>query len=132
MSFDWADYLRIARHLASEHASEWPNEARHRCSVSRSYYAAFCSARDHLVDTGARRFFAKDRDVHQEVIEAFSQLNTKRDRLVVQNLMRLRRDRNKADYDQADWPAVEACAKSALGLCQDILIRLGPAPDTRQ
>ena len=39
MSFDWSEYLDLARELAKF------SEAGQRSAISRAYYAAFCTAR---------------------------------------------------------------------------------------
>jgi hypothetical protein len=50
MSFDWSHYLALADELARSSQLQAPPEARQRASISRSYYAAFCSARNYLRD----------------------------------------------------------------------------------
>jgi uncharacterized protein (UPF0332 family) len=41
MSFDWADYLRLAESLVSNPNAPGPEEAALRAAISRAYYAAF-------------------------------------------------------------------------------------------
>jgi len=43
MSFDWSEYLDIARELAGQATASSSAEAKKRCAISRAYYAAFCS-----------------------------------------------------------------------------------------
>jgi len=50
--FDWSDYLELSRQLVGESGATI-QEARQRCAISRAYYAAFCRARNYLVDHGA-------------------------------------------------------------------------------
>ena len=52
MSFDWAEYLALARHLLQPGTTTVSAEAALRCAISRSYYAVFCSARNYLRDRG--------------------------------------------------------------------------------
>ena len=46
MSFEWADYLKLAAALAEEPDSLGPEEAALRSAASRAYYAAFCASRN--------------------------------------------------------------------------------------
>jgi hypothetical protein len=46
MSFDWADYLKLAEALTQAPTVPGPEEAALRAAMSRAYYAAFCSARN--------------------------------------------------------------------------------------
>ena len=46
MSFDWADYLKLAEALTQSLTVPGPEEAALRAAMSRAYYAAFCSARN--------------------------------------------------------------------------------------
>jgi len=47
MPFDWTEFLALARELARYSGSSYSLEAARRTSVSRAYYAAFCSARNY-------------------------------------------------------------------------------------
>ena len=47
MSFDWKDYLELARKLEAMGEEEARREAALRSCVSRSYYAAFCCTRNY-------------------------------------------------------------------------------------
>ena len=44
MSFDWSEYLDLARELALQGSAPSLSEARVRAAISRAYYAAFCSS----------------------------------------------------------------------------------------
>ena len=44
MSFDWADYLKLAEALTRDPSSPGPEEASLRTAISRAYYAAYRSA----------------------------------------------------------------------------------------
>lgn len=50
MSFDWVGYLAAARALACGTPQTINRQARLRSALSRSYYAAFIKARNHLRD----------------------------------------------------------------------------------
>jgi len=56
MSFDWTEFLRLARILQGgpeSQALRVTSETRVRCAFSRAYYAAFCYARNHARDNMA-------------------------------------------------------------------------------
>jgi len=44
MNFDWSTYLAVARHLSSAPFATEHQEAALRSSISRAYYAAFCTS----------------------------------------------------------------------------------------
>lgn len=48
MSFDWSQYLNVARELAGTATTPANQEAKLRAAISRAYYAAFINARNHL------------------------------------------------------------------------------------
>ncbi|MFQ5795286.1 MAG: DNA-binding protein [Candidatus Bipolaricaulia bacterium] len=50
MSFQWADYLAVARHLESHSTTSDYQEGCLRAAVSRAYYAALNTARNFLRD----------------------------------------------------------------------------------
>jgi uncharacterized protein (UPF0332 family) len=50
MSFDWLQYLNVARELAGTATTPANQEAKLRAAISRAYYAAFINARNHLRD----------------------------------------------------------------------------------
>ena len=51
MSFDWSQYLNVAKELTGHGTTPPANqEAKLRAAISRAYYAAFIKARNHLRD----------------------------------------------------------------------------------
>lgn len=74
-----------------------------RSSISRAYYAAFCSARNYISRVDHKDPPA-DRSVHEYVIDYFegkiphSKNNEKRKK-IGKELRRMRAERRKADYD---------------------------------
>ena len=102
MSFDWCDYLRLAQSEASDTAGpacSW-REAKLRSAVSRAYYAAFCSARNHAISFDGLSF-PKSAQAHTLVREHFASRTGKHYQRVAIHLDLLRNDRNRADYDNA-------------------------------
>jgi len=97
MSFDWSQYLRLAEELAGQGSTSPCQEAKWRSSVSRSYYAAFCTARNHLRDMDGVTIPSEG--VHKFVRETFVKSGDMSRKQIGTSLDRLRIDRNKTDYD---------------------------------
>ena len=108
MSFNWAEYLILARFIEEKRASgsnqylqdnaPVSNEAMVRCITSRSYYAAFCHARNYAI---SRLGFVpsplidRHKD-HKRVREHFKNNNMPD---IENQLKSLSLWRNKCDYD---------------------------------
>mgnify|MGYP003807375369 CR=1 FL=1 len=96
ISFNWRNYLELAIELQKE-----TDEANLRSSISRAYYAAFCSARNYMEEKD-RHELPSDGSEHQYIIDYYSghkgrSTNRKRTQ-IAQDLMRMRRERVNADY----------------------------------
>jgi uncharacterized protein (UPF0332 family) len=70
MSFDWSKYVELAEKLIEQEKDEKIESAYYRSSVSRSYYGAYCLARDLLFSKG---FNIPRTNTHMAVREAFQQ-----------------------------------------------------------
>ena len=101
MSFDWADYLTLAQELSGDKPKVSPSrEAKLRSAISRAYYAAHGTGRNHLRAVDNDKTIPSGGEVHQYVINKFIGSSDK-DRVGVgSELKRLRADRNKADYEE--------------------------------
>ena len=108
MSFDWSQYLDVARELA-EQAKTTPyplQEAKLRASISRAYYAAFGKARNHLrydnrikepnplVDSNGEHI-----NIHQYVKQTYMSRGEEDYVEIGLFLDRMIKNRNMADYD---------------------------------
>jgi len=97
ISFSWRSYLDLAKEL-----DNGSNEAKQRSSISRAYYAAFCSARNHMEEKDNHKL-PLDGSEHQYIIEyymGYKKRRTTRNRTkIAQELKRMKRERIKADYD---------------------------------
>lgn len=122
MSFNWSEYLQLAQELVQT-ASRTPHqEARLRCAISRAYYAAFCSARNHLRDR-ENHTIPLTGQAHMYVINAFRRsLDPARVRLGL-DLDRLRIDRGRADYRDA-VPGLPSLAQADMLLANQVLSAL--------
>ena len=74
MNFDWSEYLNIARELAGQATASFSAEAKKRSAISRAYYAAFCSARNHLRDRDNDQNIPVGGDAHGYVRKQFNYL----------------------------------------------------------
>ncbi len=125
MSFAWTEYLTLAETLFRERAAFADTEACCRAAISRAYYAAFCAARNHARDHEGLTLPRGDRGrVHQVVIDYYSQRLQGQHRAIGLNLVRLRRERNRADYDDQNIQRVEVLARNALHQARQVLTAL--------
>ena len=124
MKFDWSEYFNLAQELA-----ETSKEAELRSAVSRSYYSAFCLARNYLRDIQQypRLWRNKTYDInaHQYVAEKFIYNQSKSQTMIEigKDLSRLRKMRNKADYEDTMFN-LKREARTALMLAQNIISAL--------
>jgi uncharacterized protein (UPF0332 family) len=124
MKFDWSEYFYLAKELA-----ETSKEAELRSAVSRAYYSAFCLARNYLRDIQQypRLWGNKTYDInaHQYVAENFI-YNQSKSQIMIEigkDLSRLRKMRNKADYEDTMFN-LKREARTALMLAQNIISAL--------
>ena len=124
MKFDWSEYFNLAKELA-----ETSKEAELRSAVSRAYYSAFCLARNYLRDIqlDPRLSWHKTYDInaHQYVAEEFIYHQSKSQIMIEigKDLSRLRKMRNKADYEDTMFN-LKREARTALMLAQNIISAL--------
>ena|SRR5438128_6604811 len=122
MSFDWSDYLDLARELYKQGAVHSSKEAELRSAISRAYYAAFCNARNHLVTKGHK--LSEGPEAHTEVQDKFTASSDRRRKEIGENLKRLRTLRNRADYRNA-FPGLTKATVASIALADDIISDLG-------
>lgn len=97
MTFDWQEYLVLSRNLYDNHENFANGEACLRASISRSYYAVFCKARNCAKEYDEQDM-ATDGRVHRQVKEFYKFSSDKKRKKVGVLLDRLRAYRNEADY----------------------------------
>jgi hypothetical protein len=118
MPFVWKEYLFIAQHLQAYTSTNFSQEAAFRCAVSRSYYAAFCHARNYARDH--QGFIPSNTaNDHYHVRAHFK----KRDVTVASALDQLRQWRNQCDYDDT-VAGLTHLLRSAMAEAQKIFNRL--------
>ncbi|MEB3179945.1 MAG: HEPN domain-containing protein [Nostocaceae cyanobacterium] len=122
MSFDWSQYLNLAKELAGEQTTPANQEAKLRDAISRAYYAAFILARNHLRDKQAN-IIPTTGDAHGYVWQQFKLNPDSAHQLVADNLKRLRQYRNQADYVDR-FPGLVGISRIALKLAEEIISTL--------
>ncbi|MBC7233978.1 MAG: HEPN domain-containing protein [Chloroflexi bacterium] len=118
MGFAWAKYLVLAEELAVRST----DEASLRSSISRAYYAVFCTARNRLLEEGEE--IPKTGEAHAEVWTKYRESAQKRRKYIGITGDRLRRSRNKADYDD-EFPSISAVVQDAVVKARHLLDSLG-------
>jgi uncharacterized protein (UPF0332 family) len=96
-SFDWGEYIDLAKKIVPK-SIEVSEEACSRVAISRSYYGAFCLARNHAVQKD-KVIIPSSSKAHAAVQKHFKTSADNRYKKIGNALERLRLDRNKADYD---------------------------------
>lgn len=118
MEFRWEAYLVLAEELGRSS----DDEAKLRSSISRAYYAAFCTACNFISDVDHKPL-PDDEPIHQYVVNYFSgrvhgsKRNHKRAR-IGSELRRMRADRVNADYDSS-----KSNMMSLNATVRDVLVR---------
>jgi len=108
MSFPWLEYLVLAEALLQARTTLASEEACCRAAVSRAYYAVYGAARTQARDQDGLQLPATG-DAHALVSTHYRQGPSPLHRAIGDNLRRLRRARNRADYDdQLDQPVARA------------------------
>lgn len=113
--------MELARELEKEN-----DEAKLRSSISRAYYAAYCSSRNYMENPCGRKL-PFDEPTHQYVIDYFSGKKgvrtTPRRLKIAQNLIRMRQKRRTADYNNNIHAVVNLRSDAILviGLSDDVI-----------
>lgn len=97
MSFDWAQYLNVARRLAGVEASLPNEEAKSRTAISRAYFAALLSADSFL--RAKNRVTGDRKRIHSYVAEKFLAGPNRGWKKVGNKLNQLKDARVRADYE---------------------------------
>ena len=117
MSFDWSEYLTLAQELTSASTSSPIQKAHLRAAISRAYYAAFCKARNYLLNKDGY-VTPRNTNAHQDIITKFEGSGDMGRRKVGTLLRSLRVLRNIVDYE-------EIFSGNQLGRTQGVLLNAG-------
>ena len=119
MSFDWSEYLNVAKELAGVETSAASQEAKLRAAISRAYYAAFIKARNHLRDKQGL-VIPRTSEAHRDVSKQFENSTDAVRRSLGEKLLRLRDFRRQADYVDT-FPGLFGITQIALRLSEEVL-----------
>ena len=123
MTFDWADFLKLAEGLLRDPNSLGPAEASLRSAISRAYYAAFHAAlRLECAKGGyASGGYGTDHVTLPRHLQASTDVAR---RQVGVDLDRLRLNRRQADYDDTLKGEPTALAQSSVEVAKELLSSL--------
>lgn len=96
MSFDWIDYLKIAKELLEDADNTQIQEAYYRSSISRTYYAVFSILR---IKADLEKYMPSS-NIHMKVIDYYKNSNISNEKQIGDLLDKLRTLRNTADYNR--------------------------------
>ncbi|HUS75829.1 MAG TPA: hypothetical protein VMY43_07450 [Methanothrix sp.] len=103
VAFCWRHYLELAEDLAT-HTTD---EAKLRAAISRAYYAAFCNARNYMINNDHNSFPSGQKQYHKYLVQYYKGEadGSKTDNIdgtreqIGKDLDSMRHDRRKVDYD---------------------------------
>lgn len=122
MSFDWSEYLNVAKELADRATTPANQEAKLRAAISRAYYAAFINARNYLRDK-EEHSIPTTGDAHRYVSQQFELSVEPVRRTIGENLVRLRMYRRQADYVDK-FPGLSGITLTVLTLSEEVITTL--------
>ena len=120
MRFDWGRYLTLAQELVDLSPKHANKEALLRCAISRSYYAAFCKTRNYLRDIEKDENLNSSPSAYQLVIDRFRYSDNTTRQEIGDLLIRLRKIRNVADYQDRFYD-LEATALQSLNYSEEVI-----------
>lgn len=122
MSFPWADYLTVARHLKDHSTASAYSDGCLRSAVSRAYYAALNTARNLLRDQWGIEV-PEDATIHTFVPQWFMGEDEVDRQEIGVLLERLRDRRRKADYED-EIARVSSLADRSLEDSKLVIVRV--------
>ena len=117
MAFDWTRFLVLAEELGQRRN----DAAAQRTAISRAYYAAYCSARLRLRQDGV--VIPPTSAAHRVVWNRYLTANAQHRRAIGVTGERLRRARNRADYDDY-FPQLAGTVRISLARARYIIAAL--------
>lgn len=104
MPFDWEEYLAIAKVHIGYHPNVHPcQEAKDRCAMSRAYYAALKVTHEYVQSRWESADVGSSGGVHTRLPKWLKQQRDTELRDIGEKLSRLRKKRDRADYEKRDF-----------------------------
>ena len=119
MSFDWNEYLLLAKKLAGDSDVLSSKEAKMRSAVSRAYYAAIIQARTKISELTGENY--PHGNTHAWTIKKYNAHPNPLAKSIGSRLKRLKKRREKADYDD-HIANLESELSSALAEAEKLII----------
>jgi hypothetical protein len=105
MAIDWEEYLNVAKaHVSYDENVRPCEDAKSRCAMSRAYYAALKTTHEYVTTTWEAPDVGMSGGVHRRLPKWLKQQTDHELREIGEKLVRLRRKRDKADYESAEFP----------------------------
>lgn len=119
MTFEWSEYLNLARELAGKATAPANQEAKLRTAIGRAYYAAFIKARNHLRDREGLSI-PKTGEAHRYVQQQFFVSPDRTRQKIAENLRYLRSYLRKVDYDDI-VPGLSGIVSIAISISEKVI-----------
>jgi uncharacterized protein (UPF0332 family) len=122
MSFDWTDYLTLAKRLTDKADNDANlREAKYRDAISRAYYSAFGNAckqwqQDHPTSS------IPQTNTHKFIINDYTKSAATERQKIGKRLRILRNHRNNADYVDIFPDKLAETAQKSLQLAEEIRV----------
>jgi len=127
LTFDWAEFARIAKSLAA--AAK--DEAAHRTAISRAYYCAYHKARIWREHQSSFRTLPLGEGSHSALWDAFVSSSNKLEMQVGHIGKRLKEYRTKADY-RMSYPEVSFHADGSIKQMEKLISLLDEITSSRK
>lgn len=95
MAFEGREFLDFAKTCNTR--SEW-GDAGFRSGISRAYYGALLTSRSYCEQDPRFRFDPRSRSSHADIINAVSRIRSSKSAAMAEDLKKLKRMRESADY----------------------------------
>jgi len=127
MPFDWAEFMGVAKaHIGQ--AANPSDEAKDRCAMSRAYYAAFKKTHGYISSTRPSVDLGEAGDAHARLPRWLKDQQNRDLSRIGEHLVRLKRRRKTADYDDTDMSRSRDLARDAIRMCNEVLQTLDSEP----
>jgi uncharacterized protein (UPF0332 family) len=120
MSFDWADFLRLAKMLLENPGSPGLEESCLRSAASRAYYAAYHCALKRAYEEGYQPLPGDEHRSLQRYFAKYKPISDTRGKIAVE-LGRLWDHRRQADYHSRLQSQPRSLARNAVGMADTVL-----------
>lgn len=120
--------------LAEDLANNKEEEAKLRAAISRAYYAAFCNARNYMLDNDHNNFPPEMKDHHKYLVQYFKgeleeskvdDLDETR-KIIGKDLNSMRHDRRKVDYENyvSDLEKMDKTVTDVLKRARRVILKI--------